>query len=687
MIQKTIQKISLERKLRGLTWIALLPALVFATTASAQLGSFDSGSDGSDGALSIRGTFAPLDSFGAVYDGARDQIVGFGGDPFAAASSFADSNRTYVFDGERWKQVSRDSGPSARAYPNLAYDSLRQNVILFGGDGIENDTWTWDGAAWAELAIANPPPNYYSRNAGLDFFPPTGKTVLILRELFASQELVTWTFDGSDWTESAAVLPRRDQFQISYNPTLQRIVLLMRLAQEGMETWLYDGTNWTIVEGESIPRINIDTGELLYDGRTNQTAFYGREGGYVFDGTNWTAVSDFPEIAQNISEEIVYSESLDAIIGINGINNPVTGGTRQVNETWAWYADGSTEQLTDSEYVFDMSARPNGVWEFSTIDIGPNVTVTFKPNATNTPVRWLASGDVTVDGTIDISGVQREVEESETFGNKKDFGGISGPGGFNGATGAPLGISLTVPGDGPGGGLLRPNINNSHDGEIYSYSNAWLHPLIGGSGGSSKTGAAGGAAGGALLIASSGEINVEGSILARPKTQGLQTDPSFGSGGAILLRANKATGSGYIDVNTGRLRIEAWERPLAENMTGSSAFLSAGLPLLPVSTDPNPPRLWIESINGVTITTPRRSANSLVDPDAIIQNHSGDSTIVVKGENVPNGTSISITVTLQDESILEPDAVAFNGTQSTFTLSLPEGFGAIAAKATFPNQD
>src|SRR5207249_1058049 len=42
----------------------------------------------------------------------------------------------------------------------------------------------------------------------------------------------------------------------------------------------------------------------------------------------------------------------------------------------------------------------DGVLNYTTINIPSDVTVTFTPNATNTPVTMLATGDVTISGTI-----------------------------------------------------------------------------------------------------------------------------------------------------------------------------------------------------------------------------------------------------------------------------------------------
>jgi len=67
----------------------------------------------------------------------------------------------------------------------------------------------------------------------------------------------------------------------------------------------------------------------------------------------------------------------------------------------------------------------SGVFNFTTVNIPAGVTVTFLKNAQNTPVTVLATGDVTVAGTISMNG-----------GNGNYLiPGPGGPGGFDGGQG------------------------------------------------------------------------------------------------------------------------------------------------------------------------------------------------------------------------------------------------------------
>src|SRR5690348_5650933 len=86
-------------------------------------------------------------------------------------------------------------------------------------------------------------------------------------------------------------------------------------------------------------------------------------------------------------------------------------------------ADGALNP-TESQ---TLQLTENGVFNFTTINIPTNVTIKFSRNAKNTPVVILATGTVSISGTIDVSGLN----------GTPVLGGRGGPGGFNGGAGGP----------------------------------------------------------------------------------------------------------------------------------------------------------------------------------------------------------------------------------------------------------
>src|SRR2546427_11910874 len=98
-----------------------------------------------------------------------------------------------------------------------------------------------------------------------------------------------------------------------------------------------------------------------------------------------------------------------------------------------------------------LTLPPSGAFNFTTVNIPSGVTVRFTKNAANTPVTILASGDVTIAGTIDVSGSPGGTGSSQTL--LAPSGGSGGPGGVSGGSGS-KGIASTTGGGarGPGGG-------------------------------------------------------------------------------------------------------------------------------------------------------------------------------------------------------------------------------------------
>ncbi len=98
---------------------------------------------------------------GMAYDSHRDNFVLFGGD---INGEYRGS--TWIFNGTQWVEKNLTSKPSQRGKIQLVYDSHRDRVVLFGGeighfeytDFYSDETWEWDGATWLKREPALHPP-------------------------------------------------------------------------------------------------------------------------------------------------------------------------------------------------------------------------------------------------------------------------------------------------------------------------------------------------------------------------------------------------------------------------------------------------------------------------------------------------------------------------------------------------
>jgi len=308
-------------------------------------------------------------------------------------------------------------------------------------------------------------------------------------------------------------------------------------------------------------------------------------------------------------------------------------------------ADGAFNPTTNTVVALPAS----GVLNYTTVNIPSNVTVTFTPNALNTPVTMLATGNVTISGTINVNG-----SWATSSGP-----GVGGPGGFNGGYsntmytvvgGAGLG-----PGGGPGGGTTTTpqyiGINGSYAGVGTNnapssiYGNVNLLPLIGGSGGGGGYNgfyqSHGGGGGGAIVIASSTTITHNGNITAYGG--GGYSNGGAGSAGAIRLVANTITGTGSINASstsggTGRIYLQS------NNFSyygASNPMFNYGIPSS--VTGSAPPTITITSVGGTN--TPATPTGSYANADITLPNTTTNPVPVnISATNIPVGTVFSVYV-------------------------------------------
>jgi len=322
-----------------------------------------------------------------------------------------------------------------------------------------------------------------------------------------------------------------------------------------------------------------------------------------------------------------------------------------------------------------LSVPADGIFHCTTVTVESGATLKFTKNVANTPVYLLTTGDVTISGTIDVSG-----SNGQTNGTP----GRGGPGGWDGGHGFQMGAPSGGAGQGPGGGKTgrvqiknfgSDNNNTVEVGHgVYAggtptrpnngvpYGGHLLIPLVGGSGGGgtdSATGFGGGGGGGAILVASNSKISFQGgaSLITARGGQGVAPFQSnyysgFGSGGSIrlvaptlegspVLYASSDTGSGFGLV--GRIRIDGIYRSafMPASVTGS---MSSGSNMMIFA--PSAAKIEIIEAAGQTVAP-----------------NSGLPVTVLLGQSAPASQTVKVRVT------------NFNGTAQLRVVLTPD-FGA-----------
>jgi hypothetical protein len=369
-------------------------------------------------------------------------------------------------------------------------------------------------------------------------------------------------------------------------------------------------------------------------------------------------------------------------------------------------ADGALTYAANLGLVYfppsGLAARTNNIYNFTTITIGAGTTVRLSGWVFKGPVYWLASGDVTISGTLDLSGQPGHPSNNPSLRAPSE----PGAGGYSGGVAStPVTGQNATAGSGPGGGLaagFEPSQPDSGQGGTFS-GGTYLQPLIGGSGGgggcapgspninNSCTG--GGAGGGAILIASSTQITVTGLIDASGGAGPINYGGA-GSGGAVRLVANAITESninvggagchGGCDAKgnggDGIARLEAFNQVVPHG-EGRTFLVSIPYNLaLPVG---GPSTLSVTSINGVSI-----NANPFSFPDTTIATGTAVP-VVISGVNIPSGTTGNLYIFSENT----PDQVipftltgTPQSTSATVNVPYPAGGSRGFAKAIWMGQ-
>ena len=317
-------------------------------------------------------------------------------------------------------------------------------------------------------------------------------------------------------------------------------------------------------------------------------------------------------------------------------------------------SDGSDGALlVDSNQT--LALPPDGIFNFTTVTIETGATLSFQKNALNTPVYFLATGDIVVDGAINLRGQSGDLVS----------GGAGGPGGFAGGppsiagnpAGSGLGPGAGAPAAGPfntsnaaGKGSYGSRNTRAVDGPVYG--SELLVPLVGGSGGGGSLDTRGGCGGGgAILLASDTRVEINGDVFAN-----VACDQPWGvgSGGGVRIVAPVVAGLGEIWVNggdenqlldnrfggRGRVRIDVIDRSeLANLVVLPSQALSVGAFF--VAFPDTVPRLDIISAAGNAIAEGTQGPVDLVLP----LNSPSAQTIVVQGRDFQGTVPITVAVT------------------------------------------
>lgn len=279
---------------------------------------------------------------GMAYDAKDQVVVMFGGATWDNTCDCQDYlGDTWLWDGRTWRQVDPAHSPSARAYPEMAYDPADGEIVLFGGSGWSgslSDTWTWNGSDWTQQSSSVSPPATTIQE-GMAFFPAMG-TVLLYSGDNPQGGNALYSWNGSNWGQIAVPgIPLASSFQagMAMDPDGRAMNLLIFDDNDmtNLHDWTFDGTGWRQLTVTTPPtRALVQTAA---DDRSGDIVMFGgsdHNDTWVSSGGDWTQVFP-PHSPPSLSGSgptpgVAYDAATGQVVLFGGWNDGA------VNSTWTW---------------------------------------------------------------------------------------------------------------------------------------------------------------------------------------------------------------------------------------------------------------------------------------------------------------------------------------------------------------
>lgn len=279
------------------------------------------------------------------------------------------------------------TNPSARYGNAMATDPATGKLVMFGGrdrDGLHNDTWTWNGSAWARPVVATSPP---AREYAVMAEDPTTGTVVLFGgngtgtgDVLANNFNDTWIWDGrtKTWTNMRPLVsPPSDGLRkaMAYDAASGKVVLFTDglilddpVAQS--QTWTWDGGSrtWT-QENPPVSPLPRDNASMAYDAVARRVVLFGGLRGHccvgllddtwTWDGITKTWSQEAPTMRPSPREDfyMAYHAASAKIVLFGGFD-----GTNLRDDTWTW--DGQARTWTKQKPITRPCGRARGAMAY-----------------------------------------------------------------------------------------------------------------------------------------------------------------------------------------------------------------------------------------------------------------------------------------------------------------------------------
>jgi hypothetical protein len=220
----------------------------------------------------------------------NNRLITFGG---RSPSITTYANDTWEYTGTVWLQVPTPTAPSARYHYGLAYDTVRNVAVLFGGhdaQGLLADTWEFDGVTWTQRTLANAPA---AREEQTMIFDASLNRVVLFGGVDSDTNTLfgdTWTYDGVNWLNSTPSVSPSPRYRaaMAYDTVRQRTVLFGGFDGSDIvtDTYEYTGSEWSTVAPQGSGPANATEVYSGYDPVRRKFVVFGGFGG-TFSNDTW----------------------------------------------------------------------------------------------------------------------------------------------------------------------------------------------------------------------------------------------------------------------------------------------------------------------------------------------------------------------------------------------------------------
>jgi Galactose oxidase, central domain len=287
-----------------------------------------------------------------AFDATRQRTVLFGGTTRDDRDNTQIIGDTWEWDGTSWLYRAPLNAPSPRYDAAMAWDPIRQRMVLFGGGGGDGttfafgDTWEWDGTNWVKRNPATTPP---ARLGHAMVWDPVRRRVVMLAGISNLGPYLgdTWEWDGTNWEQRtpATSLPATGTYVAAWDEARQRIVAFhsfyKNFTMPQTETWEWDGLNWTLTPSTGVPE-HASNSLLAWDGRHlllfGDLDFSGAQL-WLREGTNWVRQSTAALPPGRRAAAMSWDSARGRVVLFSGDS----AGFKAQADTWEW--DGTAWSL------------------------------------------------------------------------------------------------------------------------------------------------------------------------------------------------------------------------------------------------------------------------------------------------------------------------------------------------------